>query len=99
MRTTARLGQGWALQPETTGIKNLIYSFLCFKSVVIMKKLLACPLAGISFAAVAQAADVGMPPVYDWTGLYVGLNGGAAINNTASRNVSHDADWLCTMRF
>lgn len=47
-----------------------------------MKSALALALVVSSFASAAHAADVSMPPAYDWTGFYIGLNAGAAINNS-----------------
>lgn len=51
-----------------------------------MKKLLLVSCAAISLGCVTQAAqagDIGLAgSTYDWSGGYVGVNGGAAFNNT-----------------
>ena len=47
-----------------------------------MKRLLALSFLSLAFTSVAEAADMSVPPAHDWTGFYLGLNAGAAINNT-----------------
>lgn len=48
--------------------------------------LCASALSIIALSTAAQAADVAMPTAYDWSGFYVGLNAGAAMNDTDVSN-------------
>ena len=50
-----------------------------------MKKLLLAAAALSGLTAAAQAADMSAP-AYDWSGFYVGLNAGAAFNNSELEN-------------
>ena len=60
-----------------------------------MKKVLLASAALLSFASLAQAADLPrksvapvayLPPAFTWTGFYAGVNAGAAIGAGGSRN-------------
>lgn len=58
-----------------------------------MKRVLALAILSLSFTSAAEAADMSIPQAYDWTGFYIGLNAGAAINNT---QIDYDVNYSGT---
>lgn len=58
-----------------------------------MKTFILAATAIVSAASITSAAQAGdiAPASYDWTGFYVGLNAGAAMNNS---EIDHDFDYV-----